>query len=92
VYGVGKRSLPISSEGLAGARGRLRCCLRFEYEQYRQVTRVLPKFGEQLGTPNGSATVIVGHRMKETVSARYGDDPVRELPLADVTRNQPSKN
>ena len=87
-----EQSLPISAEGLAGNCGRLRCCLRFEYEQYRQVNRALPKIGESVGTPNGSATVIVGHRMKETVSVRYSDDRVLELPLAEVTRNRQSKN
>ena len=87
-----EQSLPISAEGLAGACGRLRCCLRFEYEQYRQVNRALPKIGELVGTPNGSATVIVGHRMKETVSVRYDDDRILELPLAEVTRNTQSRN
>ena len=87
-----EQSLPISAEGLAGACGRLRCYLRFEYEQYRQVNKLLPKIGELVGTPSGGATVIVGHRMKETVSVRYDDDRVLELPLADVARNQPSRN
>ena len=87
-----EQALPISADGLAGACGRLRCCLRFEYEQYRQVNRALPKIGELVGTPDGEATVIVGHRMKETVSVRYEDDRVLELALADVTRNQPSRN
>ncbi|MEE8466133.1 MAG: regulatory iron-sulfur-containing complex subunit RicT, partial [Dehalococcoidia bacterium] len=36
-----EQALPISADGLAGACGRLRCCLRFEYEQYRQVNRAL---------------------------------------------------
>lgn len=87
-----EQSLPTSADGLAGACGRLRCCLRFEYEQYRQVNRALPKIGELVGTPNGSATVIVGHRLKETVSVRYQDDRVLELPLADVTRNADYRN
>jgi len=34
----------------------------------------------------------VGHQMKETVSVRYDDDRVLELPLADIVRNQPSHN
>ena len=65
-----EQALPISADGLAGACGRLRCCLRFEYEQYRQINRALPKIGELVGTPNGTATAIVGHRIKETVSVR----------------------
>ena len=87
-----EQALPISADGLAGACGRLRCCLRFEYEQYRQVNRALPRIGEEVGTPNGSATVIVGHRLKETVSVRYADDQVLEWPLAEVSRSGQSKN
>lgn len=83
-----EQSLPISAKGLAGACGRL----RFEYEQYRQVDKLLPKIGELVGTPSGAATVIVGHRIKETVSVRYDDDRVLELPLADIVGNQPSHN
>ena len=83
---------PISADGLAGACGRLRCCLGFEYEQYRQVNRELPRIGEEVGTPNGVATVIVGHRLKETVSVRYDDDQVLEWPLAELSRSGPSKN
>ena len=48
-----EQSLPISAEGLAGACGRLRCCLRFEYEQYRQVNHSLPKIGELVAPPTG---------------------------------------
>ncbi|MED5569688.1 MAG: hypothetical protein VYE19_08485 [Chloroflexota bacterium] len=66
--------------------------MRFEYEQYRQVNRALPRIGEEVGTPNGSATVIVGHRLKETVSVRYADDQVLEWPLAEVSRSGQSKN
>jgi len=87
-----EQSLPISAEGLAGAGGRQQRSLHFEYEQYRQVNRALPKIGELVRTPGGSATVIVGHRLKETVSVRYSDDRVLELPLAEVTRHQQSRN
>jgi len=87
-----EQALPISADGLAGACGRLRCCLRFEYEQYREINRSLPRIGEEVDTPNGLATVIVGHRLKETVSVRYSDDEVLELPLVDVTRNRSQKN
>jgi len=87
-----EQALPISAEGLAGACGRLRCCLRFEYEQYRQVNRTLPRINEEVGTPKGRATVIVGHRLRETVSVRYPDDRVLEWPLAQIQRASTSKN
>ena len=87
-----EQALPISAEGLAGACGRLRCCLRYEYEQYRQVNRALPRINEEVGTPKGRATVIVGHRLRETVSVRYPDDQVLEWPLAQIQRFSSSKN
>jgi cell fate regulator YaaT (PSP1 superfamily) len=87
-----EQALPISAEGLAGACGRLRCCLRYEYEQYRQVNRALPRINEEVGTPKGRATVIVGHRVRETVSVRYSDNQVLEWPLAQIQRFPTSKN
>lgn len=87
-----EQELPISAEGLAGACGRLRCCLRFEYEQYRQVNRSLPRIGEEVNTPRGRATVIVGHRVKETVSVRYSNDRVQEWPMNEVRRLKAAAN
>jgi cell fate regulator YaaT (PSP1 superfamily) len=87
-----EQALPISADGLAGACGRLRCCLRYEYEQYREINRAMPRIGEEVGTPDGLATVIVGHRMKETVSVRYADDQVLEWPLVELSRTSGSKN
>lgn len=87
-----EQALPISAEGLAGGCGRLRCCLRFEYEQYRAVNKALPRIGEEVSTPKGMATVIVGHRLKETVSVRHPDDQVLEWPLSELQRLPNSKN
>ena len=87
-----EQALPISADGLAGACGRLRCCLRYEYEQYRDVNKAMPRIGEEVYTPKGMATVIVGHRMKETVSVRHPDDQVIEWPLDDLQRLLNSKN
>jgi cell fate regulator YaaT (PSP1 superfamily) len=81
-----EQELPISAEGLAGACGRLRCCLRFEYEQYRQINQSLPRIGEDVDTPRGLGQVIVGHRMRESVSVQYPDLTVEEWPLAQVRR------
>ena len=87
-----EQALPISAEGLAGACGRLRCCLRYEYEQYREINRAMPRIGEEVATPDGIAKVVVGHKMKETVSVLYEDNRVLEWPLARLERFQPTRN
>jgi cell fate regulator YaaT (PSP1 superfamily) len=81
-----EQELPVSAEGLAGACGRLRCCLRFEYEQYRDFNQALPRIGEEIDTPQGRARVIVGHRMRDSVSVQYPSDAVLELPLDQIQR------
>lgn len=63
-----EQALPISAEGLAGQCGRLKCCLRFEYEQYREANRALPKIRARVLTADGPSRVLVGHPLRETVS------------------------
>lgn len=87
-----EQGLPISAEGLAGQCGRLKCCLRFEYEQYRAANRLLPRIGERVMTAEGLAKVIVGHPLKGTVSViperRRENDFMRtvELPIDQIER------
>ncbi len=87
-----EQALPISAEGLAGQCGRLKCCLRFEYEQYRATNKILPRIGERVNTPDGPARVVVGHAVKESVSVileqRGENDFVRtvEFPLSEIER------
>ena len=37
--------------------GRLRCCLVYEYEQYVEARKTLPKQGKRVGTPHGVGKV-----------------------------------
>jgi hypothetical protein len=37
--------------------GRLRCCLVYEYEQYVEAKKTLPKVGKIIGTPYGEGKV-----------------------------------
>lgn len=93
-----EQRLPISAEHLAGQCGRLKCCLRFEYQQYVEMNAVLPKIGEQVRTPDGIGRVVVGHPLSETVSVvidAAGEDDYRktvEVPLAKLQRVQASAN
>jgi cell fate regulator YaaT (PSP1 superfamily) len=87
-----EQALPISAEDLAGQCGRLKCCLRFEYEQYRATNKILPHIGELVKTPEGFGRVLVGHAVKETVSValerRDENEFARtvEFPLSDIER------
>ena len=79
-----EQDLPLSPPGLAGVCGRLRCCLRYEYEQYRELKRGLPKIGARVSTPHGQAVVVVGHPLKQTITVRLESGSWAEVSMAEL--------
>jgi cell fate regulator YaaT (PSP1 superfamily) len=47
--------------------GRLRCCLVYEYEQYVEARKLLPKRGKLVITPRGNGKVLDVAPIKGTV-------------------------
>ena len=79
-----EQDLPLSPPGLAGQCGRLRCCLRYEYDQYREMKRGLPKIGATINTSQGEAVVVVGHPLKQTVTVRLEEGGWTEISMAEI--------
>jgi cell fate regulator YaaT (PSP1 superfamily) len=47
--------------------GRLRCCLIYEYEQYVEARKTLPKRGKEVVTPLGKGKVLDVMPMKQSM-------------------------
>ena len=43
---------------ISGRCGRLKCCLRYEYDTYQEMIKELPPVGSDIVTPNGRARVL----------------------------------
>ncbi len=70
---------------ISGRCGRLKCCLRFEYETYEGMQAKLPPIGSQVNTPEGRAR-IVGHEILASQVVVETEDRVRKLvDAADVS-------
>ncbi|NIX58515.1 MAG: hypothetical protein GWN14_21995 [candidate division Zixibacteria bacterium] len=52
---------------ITGMCGRLRCCLIYEYEQYVEAKKTLPKRGKKVVTPMGEGKVIDLYPIREVV-------------------------
>lgn len=50
---------------ISGRCGRLKCCLRYEYDTYEDIRRQLPRVGAEIVTANGRAKVLVQHIITE---------------------------
>ncbi len=69
---------------ISGRCGRLKCCLRYEYEMYEKLQKDLPPLGSQVQTPEGPARVV-GHEVLAGQLLVETDDRRRRLvDLADV--------
>src|SRR5579859_3220648 len=60
---------------ITGMCGRLRCCLVYEYEQYVQARRELPKRNKLVGTPHGEGKVLDVHPLQDAVTVLVGETP-----------------
>jgi cell fate regulator YaaT (PSP1 superfamily) len=56
------QDLPVNPLRIAGACGRLMCCLKYEHPLYQDFHANAPKVGEQVDTPEGPG-VVTGHNV-----------------------------
>jgi len=62
-----EQGISLNPEEITGMCGRLRCCLVYEYDQYVEARKTLPKIKKRVGTPKGEGKVIDLNPMKQTV-------------------------
>lgn len=53
-----EQGISLTPSEITGMCGRLRCCLVYEYEQYVEARKQLPKRGKMVVTPRGNGKVI----------------------------------
>jgi len=56
------QDLPVNPLRIAGACGRLMCCLKYEHPLYQDFHATAPREGSQVETPDGPGTVV-GHNV-----------------------------
>ena len=77
------QGVSLNPSEITGMCGRLRCCLVYEYEQYVEARRKLPRRNKRVGTPHGEARVIDQLPLRDAVMVDLGEG-VRKV----VTREE----
>ena len=79
------QDLPVNPLRIAGACGRLMCCLKYEHPLYQDFRATAPKLGESVDTPDGPGTVV-GHNVPgDSVTVKLAEDGRRtSCPKASV--------
>ncbi len=59
---------------LLGICGRFKCCLKYEYEMYKDLNKNLPKIGDSIKTEKGKGKVVKLNTLKQSVSVKLESD------------------
>jgi cell fate regulator YaaT (PSP1 superfamily) len=62
-----EQGISLTPTEITGMCGRLRCCLVYEYEQYVEARKILPKRGKRVSTPMGEGKVVDIYPLKSAV-------------------------
>ncbi len=79
-----EQDLPLNSNKISGACGRLMCCLRYEFEAYRDFKQRAPKKNAVIQTPLGTAKIVEYDTPKEQLALRLENGKQIRVPLAEM--------
>lgn len=79
-----EQDLPLNSTKISGACGRLMCCLRYEFEAYRDFKNRAPKRNAVITTPFGMAKIVEYDTPKEQLGLRLENGKTIYVPLSDM--------
>ena len=83
-----EQDLPLNSTKISGACGRLMCCLRYEFEAYRDFKGRAPKRNAVIDTPLGMGKIVEYDTPKEQIALRLENGKVVRVALADMVASE----
>lgn len=78
------QGLVLNPSKVAGQCGRLKCCLVYEEDLYRDLRRTLPKIGKRVRTPAGEGRVGELDVLRQRVRVNLEDGPAQTFPADQV--------
>lgn len=69
---------------ISGRCGRLKCCLRYEYDTYEEYQRELPKVGKMVLTKQGQGKVLAQEILAKKILVAFEDNRRLMIDLGDV--------
>ena len=74
-----EQGISLTPTEITGMCGRLRCCLIYEYEQYVEARKQLPKRGKRMITPQGEGKVVDVMPLKNAVLVEFENGTTAEF-------------
>ncbi|MFZ4816006.1 MAG: PSP1 domain-containing protein [Phototrophicaceae bacterium] len=78
------QGISLNPSEITGMCGRLRCCLVYEYEQYVEARKQLPRRNKVVGTPFGEGRVVDVHPLQDMVTVLIPEEGYRKVERKDI--------
>ncbi len=82
------QNLPFNPSKISGLCGRLMCCLGYEYKNYKEASKNLPKVGKEIKTPHGKGKVIALSPLKKSFTVDLGEGKIKEVSVEDIGKGE----
>ena len=82
-----EQNLSLNPTKISGTCGRLMCCLKYEHETYKQLSKTTPRVDAIVETPDGVGTVVDVNLLRQTCSVRL-DNENADTPLCSFSCGQ----
>jgi cell fate regulator YaaT (PSP1 superfamily) len=79
-----EQNLSLNPTKISGVCGRLMCCLKYEYSDYIEMKKGMPKMGKRIITPEGEGKVVRQNVMEKKVVVVLNDGREVEFGLSDL--------
>lgn len=78
------QNVSLSASSISGMCGRLKCCMRYEFDTYRSLSRNVPENGAVVNTPEGRGIVIDRNVIQSMVTVQLEDHRVQRFAAQNV--------
>lgn len=86
-----EQNLSLNPQKISGVCGRLMCCLRYEYETYKEFNAHAPKLNAKISLPEGVAKATEVNMPLERVTLQLEDGRSIKVPLEEMQTTEDSK-
>ena len=83
-----EQNLSLNPTKISGVCGRLMCCLKYEYHDYVEMKKGMPKIGKRTMTPEGKGKVVRQNVMEQRVVVALDDGREIEFAASDLSLEQ----
>ena len=80
---VKNQNLPMNPSKISGVCGKLKCCLRYEFENYSEMLNKFPPYGTRLNYNSKKCVLEKIDIFQKTATMKFEDDQIEEISFDD---------